>query len=67
MRVVLMGPPGAGKGTQALVVSGVLGVPHIATGDIFRLNIVNGTPLGTEAKRYTGPNTRTTSPRSTAA
>ena len=52
MRVVLMGPPGAGKGTQALVVSGVLGVPHIATGDIFRLNIVNGTPLGTEAKSY---------------
>lgn len=52
MRLVLMGPPGAGKGTQAAVVSGVLGVPHISTGDIFRANVANGTPLGVEAKRY---------------
>jgi adenylate kinase len=52
MRAVLMGPPGAGKGTQALIVSGMLGVPHISTGDIFRLNVVNGTSLGIEAKRY---------------
>jgi adenylate kinase len=52
MRVVLMGPPGAGKGTQALVVSGRLGVPHVSTGDIFRSNVAGGTPLGLEAQRY---------------
>jgi adenylate kinase len=52
MRLVLMGPPGAGKGTQAVVVSGMLGVPHISTGDIFRSNVTHGTPLGIEAKRY---------------
>jgi adenylate kinase len=52
MRVVLMGPPGAGKGTQAAVISGALGVPHISTGDIFRHNVANGTALGIEAKRY---------------
>jgi adenylate kinase len=52
MRLVLMGPPGAGKGTQAVVVSGMLGVPHISTGDIFRANVSQGTPLGVEAKRY---------------
>lgn len=52
MRLVLMGPPGAGKGTQAAIVSGLLGIPHISTGDIFRANVVSGTPLGTEAKRY---------------
>jgi adenylate kinase len=52
MRLVLMGPPGAGKGTQALIVSGMLGVPHISTGDIFRSNVSQGTPLGIEAKRY---------------
>ncbi len=52
MRLVLMGPPGAGKGTQAAVVSGMLGVPHISTGDIFRANVSKGTPLGVEAKRY---------------
>jgi adenylate kinase len=52
MRVVLMGPPGAGKGTQALIVSGMLGVPHISTGEIFRLNVTNNTSLGIEAKRY---------------
>lgn len=52
MRVVLMGPPGAGKGTQAVVVSERLGVPHVSTGDIFRANVAGGTPLGLEAKRY---------------
>lgn len=52
MRVVLMGPPGAGKGTQAVVVAGVLGVPHVSTGDLFRSNVAEGTPLGIEAKRY---------------
>ncbi len=52
MRVVLMGPPGAGKGTQAVVVAERLGIPHISTGDIFRANVAGGTPLGLEAKRY---------------
>ena len=52
MRIVLMGPPGAGKGTQAAVVAERLGVPHISTGDIFRSNVTAGTPLGREAKRY---------------
>lgn len=52
MRVLLMGPPGAGKGTQAARLAGVLGVPHVSTGDIFRANVGEGTPLGVEAKRY---------------
>lgn len=52
MRVLLMGPPGAGKGTQAVVIAEILGVPHISTGDIFRANVSQGTPLGIEAKRY---------------
>ncbi|HEX6877482.1 MAG TPA: adenylate kinase [Nocardioidaceae bacterium] len=52
MRLILMGPPGAGKGTQAKVVSGRLGIPTISTGDIFRANVSEGTPLGLEAKRY---------------
>lgn len=52
MRIVLMGPPGAGKGTQAVVVAERLGIPHISTGDIFRANVSQGTPLGVEAKRY---------------
>ena len=47
-----MGPPGAGKGTQAVVVASALGVPHISTGDIFRANVTAGTPLGEEAQRY---------------
>ncbi|MGD9956512.1 MAG: adenylate kinase [Candidatus Nanopelagicales bacterium] len=51
-RVVLMGPPGAGKGTQAAVVAERLGIPHVSTGDIFRANVSQGTPLGVEAKRY---------------
>ena len=52
MRLILMGPPGAGKGTQAKVVSTRLGVPAVSTGDIFRANVSEGTPLGVEAKRY---------------
>ena len=52
MRIVLMGPPGAGKGTQAVVVAEHLGVPHISTGDIFRANVAGGTDLGREAQRY---------------
>ena len=52
MRIVLMGPPGAGKGTQAAKIADRLQVPHISTGDIFRANLAAGTPLGLEAKRY---------------
>ena len=52
MRLLIMGPPGAGKGTQAAVVAAALGVPHISTGDIFRANVGAGTPLGEEAQRY---------------
>ena len=52
MRLILMGPPGAGKGTQAKVVASRHGVPAISTGDIFRANVSAGTPLGVEAKRY---------------
>lgn len=52
MRVVLLGPPGAGKGTQAQKLSEKLGIPQISTGELFRSNIDNGTTLGLEAKRY---------------
>jgi adenylate kinase len=52
MRLVFMGPPGAGKGTQAAVVAGHLGIPHISTGDIFRHNVAEGTPLGVQAREY---------------
>jgi len=52
VRVVLLGPPGAGKGTQAQKLSEKLGIPQISTGELFRQNIGNGTPLGLEAKRY---------------
>jgi adenylate kinase len=48
----LLGPPGAGKGTQAQKLSDKLGIPHISTGELFRSNIENGTKLGLEAKRY---------------
>ena len=47
-----MGPPGAGKGTQARFVADHFGVPAISTGDIFRANVSQGTPLGVEAQRY---------------
>lgn len=52
MRIVLLGPPGAGKGTQAEKLAEKLGIPHISTGDLFRYNISNETELGLEAKRY---------------
>jgi adenylate kinase len=52
MRLVLVGPPGAGKGTQAEFVAAHLAVPNISTGDIFRANVSQGTPLGVEARRY---------------
>lgn len=52
MRLVLVGPPGAGKGTQAQYVAVHLSVPQISTGDIFRANVGQGTPLGLEAKKY---------------
>ncbi len=52
MRIVLVGPPGAGKGTQAQLLSSDLAVPKISTGDIFRSNVSHGTPLGKEAKKY---------------
>ncbi len=52
MRLIMMGPPGAGKGTQAQVVADHFGIPAISTGDIFRANVSRGTPLGVEAKRY---------------
>jgi adenylate kinase len=50
--VVLLGPPGAGKGTQAKVLEEKLGVPHIATGDLFRTALREGTAVGREARRY---------------
>ncbi len=52
MRIVLMGPPGAGKGTQAAVIASELNIPHISTGEIFRANVGEGTELGVEAKKY---------------
>ena len=52
MRLILMGPPGAGKGTQAKVVAEHFGVPAISTGDIFRANVAGKTELGQEAQRY---------------
>ena len=52
MRVVLLGPPGAGKGTQAVRLAEKLGVPHISTGELFRHNISTGTALGVRAKQY---------------
>lgn len=50
--MVLLGPPGAGKGTQAEKLADKFGIPQISTGDLFRSNISNGTPLGVEAKKY---------------
>ena len=52
MRLILVGPPGAGKGTQAVFLASHFAVPHISTGDIFRLNLKNGTPLGIQAKSF---------------
>ncbi len=52
MRLIIMGPPGAGKGTQASFIADHFGIPAISTGDIFRANVAEGTPLGVEAQRY---------------
>jgi adenylate kinase len=52
MRLLLMGPPGAGKGTQAKIISQNFGIPAISTGDIFRMNVAGKTELGVEAQRY---------------
>ena len=52
MRIIMLGAPGAGKGTQAKMIADKYGVPHVSTGDIFRANIKEGTPLGAEAKKY---------------
>ena len=52
MRIVLVGPPGAGKGTQAQFIASHLAVPKISTGDIFRANVSRGTPLGQKAREY---------------
>ena len=53
MNIILLGAPGAGKGTQATKISDRFGMPHISTGDIFRENIKNATPIGLLAKSYT--------------
>ena len=52
MRLILVGPPGAGKGTQAVHLAQHYSIPHISTGDIFRANLKEGTPLGLQAKGY---------------
>ena len=52
MIIVMLGAPGAGKGTQAVMICGKYNIPHISTGDIFRANIKNGTELGKKAKAY---------------
>ena len=52
MKIIMLGAPGAGKGTQAKKIAEVCNVPHISTGDIFRANIKNGTALGAKAKEY---------------
>ena len=52
MKIIMLGAPGAGKGTQAQMIAEKYGIPHISTGDIFRANIKNGTELGKKAKEY---------------
>ena len=52
MKLIIMGPPGAGKGTQAALIKEFYNIPHISTGDMFRQAIKNATPLGVEAKNY---------------
>ena len=52
MKIIMLGAPGAGKGTQAKMIAEKYSIPHVSTGDIFRANIKNGTELGKEAKKY---------------
>lgn len=52
MKIIMLGAPGAGKGTQADMICNKYNIPHISTGDIFRANIKNGTELGQKAKGY---------------
>ena len=52
MKIIMLGAPGAGKGTQAIMIADKYGIPHVSTGDIFRANIKNNTELGQEAKKY---------------
>ena len=52
MKIIMLGAPGAGKGTQAQMIADQYHIPHVSTGDIFRANIKNGTELGMEAKKY---------------
>lgn len=52
MKIIMLGAPGAGKGTQAKMIADQYKIPHISTGDIFRMNIKNGTELGIEAKKF---------------
>lgn len=52
MKIIMLGAPGAGKGTQAKMIAEKYSIPHISTGDIFRANIKEGTPLGSKAKEY---------------
>ena len=52
MKIIMLGAPGAGKGTQAKKIAAKYDIPHISTGDIFRANIKNGTELGNKAKTY---------------
>lgn len=52
MKIIMLGAPGAGKGTQAKMIADKYGLPHVSTGDIFRANIKEGTELGKEAKKY---------------
>lgn len=52
MKIIMLGAPGAGKGTQAKMIADQYGMPHVSTGDIFRANIKEGTELGKEVKSY---------------
>ena len=52
MKIIMLGAPGAGKGTQAKLIAEKYGLPHVSTGDIFRANVKEGTQLGLEAKKY---------------
>lgn len=60
MKIIMLGAPGAGKGTQAKKIAEKYDIPHISTGDIFRANIKNGTELGQKAKNIYGSGTSCT-------